>query len=129
MYASVGIFRSFGIGGNVSSHCIDAYCDLRRQDGRLNSISSGIGLGVIGVASIGDPNVEYDTSSIIGHCVGMSVAFLTSSYSSSFIEDSSSRDDIIGSGADAIDIPVLYLISALGQQVSVFITSPCENPF
>jgi hypothetical protein len=113
----------------VSSRCIDAYCDLRRQDGRWNSISSGIGLGVIGVASIGDPNVEYDTSSIIGHCVGMSVAFLTSSYSSSFIEDSSSRDDIIGSGADAIDIPVLYLISVLGQQVSVFITSPCENPF
>jgi hypothetical protein len=90
---------------------------------------AGIGRGVIGVASIGDPKVEYDISSGGWHGGGTSVSFLISSYSSSFIEDSSSRDNIIGIGADGIEVLVsLYSISVLGQQVSVFITSPRKNP-
>ena len=40
------------------------------------------------------------------------------------------RDNITGNGADGTEILVSsYLISVLGQQVSVFITSPCENKF
>jgi hypothetical protein len=100
-----------------------------RHDGSINSISSGIGRGVIGVASIGDPNVDYDISSGGWLGGGTSVSFLISSYSSSFVEDSSSRDNIIGIGSDGIGVLVsLCLVSALGQQVSVFITGPCINP-
>ena len=125
IYVAVKICRSFNTGGKVLSLSIVAYCDFLRHDGSLNSISSGIGLGVIGVASIGDPNVEYVTSSVVLHGSGTSFLSLTSSYSSSFSEDSSSRDSKIGSGADAIEILVsLYLISVLGQQVSVFSTRP-----
>ena len=54
---------------------------------------------MIGVESLGDPNVEYDVlSSFIFFSVFSSS--LTSSYSSSFNDDSSSRDNIIGVGAD-----------------------------
>jgi hypothetical protein len=83
----------------VLSRCIDAYTDFFKHDGCWNCISVGIGRGVIGVASNGDPNVEKQVSSAAGH-FGMSASFLTSLYSSSFNEDSSSRDNIIGVGAD-----------------------------
>jgi hypothetical protein len=128
MYVAVNICLSFIIGGYVSSHCIDAYWLFLRHDGSLNSISSGIGSGGIGVASIVDPNVEYDISS--GEWLGgTSVSFLISSYSSSFVEDSSSRDNNIGIGSYEIGVLVfLCSVSALGQQVSVCITGPCKNP-
>ncbi len=108
---------------------VDVYFDCRRHDGERNSISFGIGLGVIGVASIGDPNVENDMSSGFGLWISVSFAFLTLSYSSSSREDSSSRDIINGVGADGMEILVSsYFTSVLGQQVSVFMTGPGENP-
>ena len=128
----VNICRSVNFGSVVGfdvAVSVDVYFDCLRHDGERNSISFGIGLGVIGVASIGDPNVENDISSGFGLWISVSFAFLTLSYSSSSREDSSSRDIINGVGADGMEILVSsYFTSVLGQQVSVFMTGPGENP-
>ena len=73
----VGSFRTFCIVGKVLSRFIDAKFECRRHDddGFRKFIVDGIGFGVIGVESLGDPNVEYD---VLSHVADVVSSFLTS---------------------------------------------------